>query len=540
MRHSIKRLALACVPAALACATPAAAQELRIGLAAEPTAIDPHFHNLAANNALRRHIFEGLVGQDAQQRPSPELAVSWRALDDTTWEFTLRPNVKFSNGNEFTARDAVYSICRVPTVENSPSSFAFATRGITEIDTPDPLTLVIKTAAPVPLLPVHLSMVGIISAQANGAAEVRYGPGGCENLGTLPQSADFNDPARAVGTGPFKLVTYARGAHVLLERNDAYWGEKPHWARVTFRPMPGPAPRVTALLAGDVDFIEQPPIQDLDRIASADLRIAEGPSNRLIYLSLDQHKDPAWKTPGVTGSGGKNPVLDRRVRHAVSKAIDRRAIVDGVMGGHAVPAGELLPSPLFGATRGFPVETFDPDGARKLLAEAGYPNGFEVILGTPNDRYSNDEKIAQAVAHMLTRIGIRTDVDAMTASTFVTRRNKFEFSMYLAGRAAETGEMSNALNALVATLQPDKGLGLANRGRYSNRQVDELTTKAMATVDDATREKLLREASKTAMRDYGVIPLHFEVTAWAFRKGLSYEPRVDQYTLAMKVLQAGS
>jgi peptide/nickel transport system substrate-binding protein len=539
MRHRVKRLAVICLPAALACATPADAQDLRIGLASEPTAIDPHFHNLAANNALRRHIFESLVGQDAQQRPQPELATSWRALDDTTWEFKLRPDVKFSNGMEFTARDVVYSICRVPTVENSPSSFAAATRAITAVYTSDPLTLIMRTAKPAPLLPVSLSTVGIISAEANGAADVRYGPSGCENFGTPPQAGDFNDPARAIGTGPFKLVDSTRGSHILLERNDAYWGEKPVWARVTFRPMPGAGPRVAALLAGDVDVIESPPIPDFNRIENAGFQIAEGPSNRIIYLQLDQYKDPGWKTPGVTGSDGKNPFLDRRVRQAVSKAINRRAIVDGVMGGHAVPAGELLPHPLFGATPGSPVETFDPDGARKLLADAGYPNGFEVILGTPNDRYIHDEQVAQAVARMLTRVGIRTNVDAMTASTFATRRNKFEFSMYLAGRAAESGEMSNALNALVVTLQPDKGLGGANRGRYSNKQVDELTIKAMATVDDAAREKMLREASKTAMRDYAVIPLHFEVAAWAFRKGLSYEPRADQHTLAMKVRQAG-
>jgi peptide/nickel transport system substrate-binding protein len=540
MRQSIKRLALACVPAALAWAMPAGAQELRIGLASEPTSIDPHFHNLAPNNALRRHIFEGLVGQDAQQKPKPELASSWRALDDTTWEFKLRPNVKFSNGAEFTARDVVYTICRVPTVENSPSSFTISTRGVTAIDTPDPLTVIIKTAAPLPLLPVNLSMVGILSAQANGAAEVRYGPGGCENLGAPPKSADFNDPGKAIGTGPFKLVNYTRGTHIVLERNDAYWGQKSHWARVTFRPMSSQGPRVAALLAGDVDFIENPPIQDFDRIKSAGFQIAEGLSNRIIYVHLDQYGDPSWKTPGIKGTDGKNPFLDKRVRQAVSKAINRQAIVERIMGGHAVPAGELLPHPLFGATKDFPVDPFDAEGAKKLLAEAGYPNGFEVTLGTPNDRYINDEKIAQAVAQMLTRIGIKTNVDAMTASTFFTRRNKFEFSMYLAGWGADTGEMSNALNALVVTLQPDKGLGGTNRGRYSNKQVDELTIKAMATVDDGTREKLLREASKIAMRDYGIIPLHFEVTPWAFKKGLSYQPRVDQYTLATEVQQVGS
>ena len=255
--------------------------------------------------------------------------------------------------------------------------------------------------------------------------------------------------------------------------------------------------RVAGLLAGDVDFIENPPIQDFERIKGAGFQIAEGLSNRIIYLHLDQFQDPSWKTPGIKGTD-KNPFLDKRVREAVSKAINRQAIVDRIMGGHAVAAGELLPYPLFGATKDFPVEKYDPDAAKKLLAEAGYPNGFEVTLGSPNDRYINDEKIAQAIAQMLTRIGIKTNIDAMTASTFFTRRNKFEFSMYLAGWGADSGEMSNSMNSLVVTLQPDKGLGPTNRGRYSNKQVDELVVKAMATVDDAQREKLLQDASRSS------------------------------------------
>jgi peptide/nickel transport system substrate-binding protein len=539
MKHGIRRLALAAVSLA-ALAMPAAAQELRIGLASEPTSIDPHFHNLGPNNQTRKHIFEGLVTQDAEQKIKPELASSWRTLDDTTWEFKLRPNVKFSNGMDFTAKDAIYTVCRVPMVENSPSSFTVATRGITGMEAPDPHTLIIKTASPLPLLPNSMATLGILSAQLNGGENVKFRPGGCEGMGTPPKSVEFNEPAKAVGTGPYKLANYTRGTHIMLERNDNYWGQKPHWQKVTFRPMSSQGARVAALLAGDVDLIENPPIQDFERIKSAGFQIAEGLSNRIIYIHLDQFTGPEWKTPGVKGTDGKNPFLDKRVRQAVSKAINRQAIVERIMGGHAVPAGELLPHPLFGATKDFPVEKYDPDGAKKLLADAGYPNGFEVTLGTPNDRYINDEKIAQAIAQMLTRIGIKTNVDAMTASTFFTRRNKFEFSMYLAGWGADTGEMSNSMNALVVTLQPDKGLGGTNRGRYSNKQVDELVVKAMATVDDAAREKLLQEASKLAMSDYGIVPLHFEVTPWAFKKGLSYKPRVDQYTLATEVTQVGS
>ncbi|MGL5734595.1 MAG: ABC transporter substrate-binding protein, partial [Beijerinckiaceae bacterium] len=316
----------------------------------------------------------------------------------------------------------------------------------------------------------------------------------------------------AIGSGPFKLVEYTRGTHVVLERNDNYWGTKPHWKKVTFRPLTNAGARVAGLLAGDVDFIEVPPIQDHDRIKSSGFQIAQGLSNRIIYIQLDQFNGPDWKSPGIKGTD-KNPLMDKRVRQALSMAINRPAIVERIMGGVAVPAGELLPWPMFGSTKDFPITKYDVDAAKKLLTEAGYPNGFEITLGTPNDRYINDEKIAQAVAQMWARIGVKTNVDAMTVSTFFTRRNKFEFSAFLAGWGADTGEMSNSMNALVLTHQPQKGLGQTNRARYSNSKVDELVVKAMATINDKERESLLQQASKIAMvDDVGILPLHFEVT----------------------------
>jgi len=537
VKHQSRRLALAGFGLAMIAAAPLTAQELKIGLGSEATSIDPHFHNVGPNNALRKHIFQGLVGNDENQKNVPELAASWKPISDTDWEFKLRPNVTFSNGTAFTAKDVVYTFCRIPTVENSPSSFTVFTRGIKAIDTPDPLTLIFRMEAPSPLLPNNLAAVGILSSEANGGGNVQYDPKGCQNLGTPPKSADFNDPAKAVGTGPFKLVNYTRGQQVVLERNASYWGDKPRWDRVTFRPIPNPGARVAAILAGDVDVIETPPIQDFDRIKASGAQVVQGISNRIIYLHMDQHQGEGWKTPGIKGTD-KNPFLDRRVREAMSKAINRQAIVDRIMGGVAQAAGELLPTPLFGTSPDMKPDTFNADQARKLLADAGYPNGFEVTLGTPNDRYINDEKVAQAVAQMLTRVGIKTNVEAMTASTFFSRRNKYDFSLYLAGWGADSGEMANPLVALVATMNPQTGMGHTNRGRYSNPELDKLIVEAQRTVDDAKREEILRRASKMAMADYPLIPLHFEVTPWAVRKGLTYKARIDQYTLATEVVPA--
>jgi peptide/nickel transport system substrate-binding protein len=514
--------------------TGASAQELRIGLSAEPSAMDPHFHNLTPNNSLTKHIFDRLTDQDENQLLKPGLAVSWRTTDDTTLEFKLRPGVKFSNGDDFSANDVIYSYCRAPRVENSPSSFGLYVRAITGMSAPDPLTVVIKTAAPHPLLATELSTIAILSAKQNGAGAVTFDRQECKGVGTYPRTEAFNSGEAAVGTGPYRLVRYTKGDRIILERNESYWGEKPAWQRVTFRPLTSAGPRVAALLAGDVDLIENPPIQDLARIkASPGYKVVQALSARVVYLHFDYVDDAA---PGVGGAAAeKNPFRDKRVREAISKAIDRDAIVARIMGGIAVPAAEMLPPKMFGANRDAQVAKADPAGAKKLLAEAGYPDGFSLTLGTPNDRYVNDAQIAQAVAQMLTRVGLRTSIDAMTASQFFVKRNKHEFGIWLAGWLADTGEMSSPLKSLIATPNKDKGMGPTNPGGYSNRQVDALIEQALATIDDEKRAALLAQASRTAMEDFGLLPLHFEMTTWAMRKDLDYTPRADQFTQATLV-----
>jgi peptide/nickel transport system substrate-binding protein len=193
---------------------------------------------------------------------------------------------------------------------------------------------------------------------------------------------------------------------------------------------------------------------------------------------------------------------------------------------------------MFGSNPDRPPIPYDPEAAKKLLTEAGYPDGFEITLGTPNDRYINDEKIAQAVAQMWTRIGVKTAVDAKTASAFFADRNGLKFSAYLAGWGAGTGEMSSPLSALVATPDPDSGLGATNKSRYSNPQMDDLLREALATVDDEKRESLLQEASRAVMDDYGIIPIHYEMTTWAMKNDIDYVPRADQYTLGYAVTMA--
>ena len=234
----------------------------------------------------------------------------------------------------------------------------------------------------------------------------------------------------------------------------------------------------------------------------------------------------------------KNPLRDRRVRQALSKAIDRDAIVSRVMEGQAIKAGQLLPEGFFGVSSKLQPVAFDPNGAKKLLAEAGVPNGFRLTIHSPNDRYPNDAKIAEAVGQMLTRIGIDTQVVTMTQGVFFRDASSGgpdktpKFSFILVGWGSGTGETSSPLKSLLATYDPQKGMGTANRGRYSNAEVDKLVGQALATVDDAKRADLLARAAETAIEDGGIIPLHYIVNTWAMRRGFSYKARADEYTLA--------
>ena len=518
-------------------AAPAVAQELAIGLKSEATSMDPQFHQLTPNIQVLLNIFEGLTKQDAFQRVQPSLAESWEAVDDTTWRFDLREGVTFHDGTPFTARDVIYTYCRVPLVENSPSSYTIFTGTIADMTAEDDHTLVIKTQSPNPLLPVELSSLPILSAETlGGEEEITYGTEGtCEGMGDVPQSPAFNSPDVAVGTGPYELENYTRGSELVLTRFDDYWGETPDWERVVMRPITSDGPRVAALLAGDVDMIESPPIQDLSRITDAGFKVVDALSNRIIYLHMDQEGE----APSISGTDGENPLLDPRVREAISLAINREAIAERIMGGYAEPAGELLPPPMFG-TSGRAVDPYDPERAKELLAEAGYPDGFEITLGTPNDRYINDEQVAQAIAQMLAQIGIRTNVAASTASQFFSSRNNLEFPMYMAGWGASSGEMSSPLKSLVATYDQEAGMGVTNAGRYSNPEMDALLTEAMATIDDEKRDQLLQQAGTIVLEDYGIIPLHYEQTVWAMKPDLEYEPRVDQYTMAREVEPASA
>lgn len=523
----VKFVAAALTAATVTAPLPAVAEDLTIGLSSEPTSIDPHFHNLDPNNALSMHLFEPLVIPDEKQKLTPGLAVSWKPIDDLTWEFKLREGVKWHDGSPFTADDVIFTFERAPSVPNSPSSFALYLRGKTA-EKVDDYTVRIKTEKPYPLMANDMSTIYIVSK--------KHGEGAT--------TEDYNSGKAAIGTGAYKFAEYVPGDRIVLEANEDHWGGKPKWDKVVLKPIKSDPSRIAALLAGDVDMVEGVPTTDIAQLKDdAKVELSQSISNRIIYFHMDHFRDKSPFVKGAKGEEIENPLKDLRVRQAISKAINREAIVERVMEGAAIPAGQLLPEGFFGVSPNLEPVAYDPKGAKKLLADAGYPDGFQLTIHGPNDRYINDAKIVEAVAQMLTRAGIKARVETMPRSVFFSRAssggpNKTpEFSFILVGWGAGTGEASSPLRSLIATYDKDRGRGASNRGRYANPEFDKVLDEAMATVDDEKRQDVLAKATDIAINDVAIIPLHYQVNTWASKKGLSYTGRTDERTVAMGVTE---
>jgi peptide/nickel transport system substrate-binding protein len=528
MLHGIRMAALAGV-ATMAMAGAAMAQQpltLTMAVGAPVTSLDPHYHQLSPNNAVSDMIFSKLIETDAQARNIPGLALEWRAIGPTTWEFKLRPNVRFHNGNAFTAEDVAFTLRRLPNVPNAPSSFAAYSRPITRIEIVDPLTIRFHTAQPYPLLPLDMTNVRIIDAETSAN----------------PTTEGFNSGQLAIGTGPFRVVTHRQGEVIEFERNADYFEGASPFQRVSYRMITNDAARTAALLAGNVDFIDQVPTSDLARLRGDQrLRLSETVGLRLIFIALDHLRAENENSPHISDNEGRplgrNPLKDVRVRRALSMAIDRQAIVSRIMEGAATPANQFLPPGTFSHVPDLPPIPYDPDGARRLLAEAGYPNGFRIQLNSPNDRYINDARIAQAVGQMWTRIGVRTGVEAQTWTTFIGRAGRQEFSAHLIGWGSNP-DASHPMRNIIATVNPQRGWGASNRGRYSNPRLDEMLLASLSELDEKKREQMLIDIQRMAAEDVAIIPLHIQTNIWAMRRTLEHSARVDELTRAQDVRPA--
>ncbi len=492
------------------------AADLRIGLSADVTTIDPHFLASQPNLTAGYHVFDALTHVDEKARLIPGLAIAWRAVDATTWEFKLRPGVKFHDGSDLTAEDVIFSLERPLSIKGSPGGFAAYVGAIAAKEIVDTQTLRIKTKVPYGALPEDLNSIMIVSKKiaANAAPE------------------DFDSGRATIGTGPYKFVRFARGDRVEYTRNDNYWGGRQAWEKLALRIMPTDPVRTAALLAGDLDVIEHVPPSDREKLSKNNkLRLDQTISWRTIFLHLDQYRD---HPPLITDRAGKplakNPFMDVRVRRAMSMAINRTAIAERVMEKLAVPAGNIVSPGVFGHNPQLKPEAYDPDGAKKLLAEAGYPNGFTVTLSGPNNRYINDEQVLQAVAQMLTRIGIQTKVEALPFNAFLGKVRKEETSFNLLGWGSFAGDL--ALRSLLATPNTERAWGAWNWGRSSNPKLDQLIGQSLASVDAKAREAIAHEAAAVALSNVSLIPLHHQIVSWAMRSDIAYVPRTDEFTFA--------
>ena len=491
------------------------AAELKIGLSADVTTMDPHFVAAQPNLTAQQHVFDSLVRSDERSRPVPGIA-TWSTPDPLTWEFRLRKGVKFHDGAELTTEDVVFSLERPYTITGSPGGFQTYVRPIVAKEIVDRYTVRLKTAAPYGALLQDLAEVMIVSKKAAAQAT----------------GEDFDRGKAAIGTGPFKLARFVRGSRIELTRHDQYWGGRLPWDSVTLLILPSDPVRTAALLSGQVDAIEHVPTADIARLRKhPQLRLAQTVSWRTIFLHVDQSRD---RPPGVLSRAGqpldKNPLRDVRVRRALSKAINREAIAERVMEGLALPAANVVSPSVFGHNPAVKPEPYDPEGAMKLLAQAGYPGGFSVTIATPNNRYMNDEQVAQTVAQMFSRIGVATKVEAMPLSVYFGRARNKDFGVALLGWGSRAADL--ALRSLVATAAPDKGYGAWNWGGYSNPGLDQLVARSLGTVDPAQREAVAREAAALAAAEVAFIPLHYQVVTWAMRSTLSYTARTDEFTFA--------
>jgi peptide/nickel transport system substrate-binding protein len=515
-------LLIAALAAALA--APAAAQELRIGFKAAVDGADPH-QNYTPNRNVQLHVYEPLALQDPFMRLLPGAATSWRPLDDTTWEFTLREGLAFHDGTPVTADDVVFSVRRAREIQGI-RTFIAQTRSVASVEAKDPRTVIVRTRGPAPLLPHQMAVIAIVSARAAQDAT----------------EADFNGGRAALGTGPYRWVRLSPGQEVVIERAERTWREPEPWQRVTFRFIPNDSARVAALLAGDVDVINEVPPSLYGRIRESDRTQLVGTTGLFtLYMYLDHFRDRVVFATGADGQPlERNPIRDPRIRQAMNLAINRAALAERAMEGGADATGQFAAEGFLGHDAGIPVPRFDPARARALLAEAGYPGGFNLTIQCTNDRFAGDARTCQAVAQMFTAVGIRTTVDALPSAVFFRRANGApgqdpEFTAFMAIFASSTGVGSESMTTILRTRNAATGAGSLNRGRYSNPVFDAALARADATFDEAERERLSGAAARIALEDNAILPIFALRAMYGLRRGLTIVPRGDAYTYATTI-----
>ncbi|MEM1067199.1 MAG: ABC transporter substrate-binding protein [Pseudomonadota bacterium] len=510
------RLSAALV-AALVLAPAAQAETFRFAGTTDPQTMDPHAVNSAPVLGFLNNVYEGLVRRGKDMTVEPALATAWEPIGDGEgWRFTLREGVTFHDGAAFTAEDVLFSYERASSEEADTSSW-FAP--VSEVIVVDDFTVDIMTTAPNPIFPDSIANWMIMDsgwAAANNAERPNKDEG---NFATL----------NANGTAAFQLDERQPGLTTVLVPFEGWWGEVEHnITRAEFTPIQNPATAVAALLSGDVDMINPVPIQDAERLSQTDgVKVIQGIEARVIMLGFPHQAEELKYTDDA---GQPNPFLDVRVRQAVAQAVNVPAILQTIMRGNAEPASQLV-SP---AMRGFSTANdtrpaYDVEGAKALLAEAGYPEGFSFGLKCPNNRYLNDEAVCQAVVSMLAQIGVEAQLDAMPVQNYWPELREDNFDMYLLGWSPGTFDAEHPIRFLASTPNEEKRLGSWNFGAYSNARIDELLPMIQSEIDEPTRQAMLDEAAKIMQDEVAYVPMYVQPLVWGARENIELTQRPDNF-----------
>jgi peptide/nickel transport system substrate-binding protein len=499
-----------------------AQKPLVIGFEGDAATLDPHGRNETTTTTIQRHVYENLVGFDENLKIVPELAESWKLVDDNTWEFKLRKGIKFHNGELMNAEAVKYSLERCKT--HPKSQYKHMVPPYKEIKVMDDHTVRFITQTPTPEALMML-----------------------ENISIMPpkwtQEWDKKDHSyltrNMVGTGPYKFVEWVKDDHVTLAANKDWWGGKVDFEKVILRPIPENATRVAALLTGEIDACWGVSIPDIPRVEKhKNTYVTRCMSQRAIYVMFDISSDkggPAPKAnPGIA-AGKPNPFKDFRVRKAIAHAINADDIIKYVMEGSAYPAAQIISTYAFDTHKTLQRPKYDPALAKKLLAEAGYANGFESNFDTPNDRYINDQQVAEAIAAQLAKIGIKLKVIATPKAVFFPKMDRYESPFFLVGWGTLSwqGTMNSFFRELKGTY------GRNNRGRFSDPELEKKMDISNGMMDEAKRQKLRNEIAEKIYGTYYVIPLYYQENVFGFSKGIKGgKSRVDERLFAHQLKRA--
>ena len=504
--------------------SPASSQTLRYANQGELKSLDPYTLNESTTSAHLGHVYEGLVARGKDLKIIPALAESWEIPEPTRWRFHLRKGVKFHNGDPFTADDVLFSADRVRAQGSNFLSNVPADAKFVKVDD---YTVDVTLSSPNPILISQWDGWYIMDKKW------------CqEHDSVAPTPASATTPSYAAlhenGTGPFTIESHQPGVKTVFKAFPGWWGKPEHNLKeIDFTPIASDATRVAALLSGEVDVVEPVPIQDIQRVNSSGVAtVLNGPELRTIFLGMDQSRDELL----YSSVKGKNPFKDVRVREAFYKAIDVDLIKTRVMRGLSTPSALMIAPQLFALSKDFTRPKADIDGAKKLLTDAGYADGFEVTLDCPNDRYVNDAAICQAVVGMLARIGVKVDLLAQPKAQYfakVLKPGGYKTSFFLLGWTPASMDSQNVLHDVLGCRDDPKDptRGEANLGGYCNKDLDALADKILVETDTAKRDQMIKQAFEIGIKDYGYIPLHQQALAWGVSKKVKLIQRADNQVL---------